>query len=67
MEDEIRFIGDMQRLELKPGDSLVVKAMGIISRDTAERIESMLSKKFPGVPIVVLDAGLEIGVLGKGE
>ena len=63
--DEIRFIGDLQRLELKPGDTLVLKANQVLSQEVIHRLKEQMTDRFPDVPFIILDAGLELGVLGK--
>ena len=60
---EIQFIGDMQSLALKPGDVLVLKCPGKVSYDTAEKLRDMIETQFPGHKALVLDDGLELGVI----
>lgn len=55
---EFRFVGDVQRLVLKPGDALVLKCKGRISTEIAERIRSAVKAEFPGAPVIVIDEGV---------
>ena len=66
--EEIRYLGDLQRLELKKGDLLVLRAKGYITDDTAARLKANM-EHLPelqrlGVKVIVLADGLELGLLG---
>lgn len=65
MEDqEIRYLGDVQRLTLKPGDTLVLSCAEPISDETAERLTQYLVAKFgPEQRVLVMGDGLKVGVL----
>lgn len=62
---EIRFIGDMQRLELKPGDIIVIKAAGHLDSETIDRIKEYAVQAFPLHQVVVFGPGFDIGVLSR--
>lgn len=64
----IRWTGDMQRLEIKPGDKFVLTLTGMVSDDAHKRIQSIW-KEFAGegVPLLVLDPGEKLGVVGTGK
>lgn len=66
MDGEIRFVGDLQRLELKPDDTLVLRSKVPVSFEMRETLEMILKEKFPGVTVLVLDSDLDIGAIGKG-
>ena len=64
-EAEIRWLGDLQRVELKPGDLLVLKHPARLSAVAAQRLSEKLREVLPaGTHVAVLEEGLEIGVLG---
>lgn len=63
--DEARFLGDVQRLVLNPGDRVVLMSEERLSMDAAEHLRAVLQERFPGHETVVLDKGLKLGVLGK--
>lgn len=65
---EIRFLGEMQRLEIRPGDKFVMRVDQRLSMDQQEILRGHW-RKFAGdeVPLLILDRGVEIGVLGVGE
>lgn len=67
MLNEARFLGDVQRLELRPGDTVVLTCDGRLSDETAKRlghyVQSALKCEHP---VLVLESGLKVGVLGTG-
>lgn len=63
-EAEIRFLGDVQRLELGPDDILVLKMPGRVTGEMADRIREHFAKLLGNErKIIILDNGCEIGVL----
>lgn len=63
-EAEIRYLGDVQRLALKPGDIVVVKLQGRVDAHTIARIRDHMSKELGGEhKVIVLAEGVEIGIL----
>lgn len=60
---EIRFLGDVQRLALKPGDILVLSAPSRISPDCARHLTEAVKRLVPGHEVLVLGDGLKVGVL----
>lgn len=62
---EIRFLGDVQRLSLKDGDTLVISSPDHLSGEDCAAIREILSSRFPKNEVIVLAAGLKIGVVGK--
>jgi hypothetical protein len=61
---EIRELGDFQRVQLKPGDRLVLTCKGHVSMEMADRIKAYVDKWAPGVPVLVLDDNMRLGVVG---
>jgi hypothetical protein len=61
---EIRFLGDMQRLEMKPGDVLVLTLEQSISADVAERLRAMVAGSLSGAKVLVLADGIKLGAVG---
>jgi hypothetical protein len=55
------------RLELKPGDILVLKAPGFLPATAQARIKSDLERICPGVKCMVLEGGMELAVLTREE
>jgi hypothetical protein len=68
MADEIRFIGDMQRLEVRAGDRYVLMCANLVDQETASRIEEAF-KRFAGddAKLLVLDPSMKLGVIGPAE
>jgi len=61
---KIRELGEFQRVQLKPGDRLVLTCKGRVSRDMADLIKAQVNKWAPGVPVLVLDESMRLGVVG---
>ena len=66
-ELEIRFIGDLTRLQVRPGDKFVLSTDKSISSETAARLREMASSALDGATVIVLSDGLKLGVIGTEE
>jgi len=67
MAEEIRYIGELQRLELKPGDRFVLTTDRPISHEQAERIKDVWHQ-FVGPErheLLILDNGMKLGVISE--
>lgn len=63
-EAEIHYLGDVQRLALKPGDIIVFKLRQRADAETFERIRKHMDDMLGGQhKIIILADGLEIGIL----
>lgn len=62
---EIRFLGDLQRLEIRPGDVFVLTCDSAISRDQEEALLARWREAARGAPLVILDRGARLGVAGS--
>lgn len=62
--EEIKFLGDLHRLEVKPGDKFVLSLEAACSREMARSLQDTWSR-FAGadVPLLVLDRGAKLGVI----
>jgi hypothetical protein len=66
MADDLEF--RIAKLEVKPGDVLVVKVDDHITRDRALIIQHKLQTRLPkGVKALVLDKGIDLSVLTFDE
>lgn len=69
--DEIRFLGDMERLQFKPGDKFILKVPGRISSEIAARMKQAWHEFMGGNPdefkLLIIEEGMTIGVLGDGD
>ena len=55
------------RLEVKPGETLVVKILDRISAEEVERLQVRLKESLPdGVKCIILGDGAELAVVAKG-
>lgn len=52
-------IEDLTRLDVQPGDVLLLQSKVTLSRETAERLEAEFSRRLPGVEILVCDDEIE--------
>jgi hypothetical protein len=67
-EPEIRYLGDMQRLHVKPGDSFVLTLDRSLPHDQLRRLHEAWAR-FAGaeVPLLVLEPGMKLGIITKSE
>lgn len=63
-EKEITYLGDVQRLCLKPGDIVVLSLDERLRDDDREHMRAVLEQKFPGNTVLVLDGGIKLGIVG---
>ena len=66
-EREIRFLGDLQRLQPKPGDVFVLQVPGRISNDMADVIRQQWKQIMGDVPLLVVDCDTKLGCIGAGS
>jgi hypothetical protein len=64
MNDEIRFVGDMERVTVRPGDVFVVHVTDDISLEAAERLQAAVSRDLDGAKVLVFVGGMKLGVMG---
>jgi len=60
---EIRYLGDVQRLALAPGDIIVISIDQAISAQSVENLRRQGEQAVPGHKCLVLGDGLKVGVL----
>jgi len=62
--DEIRFVGELRRVDIKPGDKFVLRFDQPLSLDAIARFQSYWERfAGPGVPLLVLDSHAELSVI----
>jgi hypothetical protein len=54
---------EIARLDLRPGDVLVLRSPEPLSQATVARITAFIENKFPGHKAIVLENGLSLGVM----
>ncbi|WP_284777074.1 hypothetical protein [Agrobacterium sp. lyk4-40-TYG-31] len=65
-EQGIKFIGDMQRLVIKPGDRFVIKCDQKLSISAKNEIAEVSRGFFgEGVKVLILEPGMSLGVVGE--
>jgi len=60
----IEFIGNLQRLELKPGDKFILTIPGEISVEEHQRIKNILERELPDHKVLIFGGGVQVGVIG---
>lgn len=60
---EIRYLGDLARIELKPGDVFVLSCEQRISSETAERVRAYWQRVMGDVPLLIFDGGARLEVV----
>lgn len=64
--EQVEWLQDVQRLRLRPGDYVVVKAKRVLSNQQYALLQEAFRRNFPDNEVIVLDESIElIGVLGK--
>lgn len=65
VDEEIRYLGDVQRLELRPDDIIVLRLPDgrRISEADHVRMQAVAESYFPGHKIVILEGGMQIGIV----
>lgn len=70
-EPTIRFIGDMERMVVKPGDRFVLTMPGMITREAHGRLQAAWAGFIKGIDpaplLLVLDAGAKLGVIEQAD
>ena len=64
---EIKFLGDLQRLELKEGDQFVLTCDRILSYEQAAVILKSWNFFMPDIKLLVLDGGMKLGTIGAEQ
>lgn len=65
-DDAIRFVGDMERLQVKPGDVYVVTAPQLLGPEAVERVTRYVQDALrTDAKVVVMHGGLKLGVMGE--
>lgn len=62
--EEIRYLGDVQRLELQPGDVIVLSCAVHLSAAENDRIREVMKRFFPNHQVLILEGDVRIGVIG---
>lgn len=57
----------VRKLRLEPGDSIVLHYKGLVSPQLGARLREQLSSLFPGHRIIVLDSGMELGLVRESR
>ncbi len=64
---EIQYLGDVQRLELRPDDIIVLFVADNLNPQNVLRIEKQVEENIPGHKVLVLVGEMKIGVMSPTE
>lgn len=64
---ELVDVAEVERLRLRPGDTLVVKVPYWMNVDEYAQLSENMTKAFPDTKIVVLERGADLAVLRAEE
>jgi hypothetical protein len=67
VEGALHFLGNMQKLTMKPGDKLVIQTDMCVSYEMALRLKYQVCDAFKCEPedVLILSEGLKLGVISK--
>jgi hypothetical protein len=57
------WVKSLSIVNLKPGDTLVIMCSHKIGAEGAQRLTEAFTHQFPGQRVILLDEGMELGVL----
>ena len=61
------WIAEVKRLELRPGNVLVIRSERPLREEEAAYLSRVMEKLFEGQRVIVLQPGLDLEVVGKVE
>lgn len=64
-EEEPTWLNTVKVLSIKDGDAIVIKSPDFLSEDQVEFISSTIKKQFPNNGILIIEGGMDIGVLKR--
>jgi hypothetical protein len=60
----IEFVGELRRLDVKPGDRFVITTSDVLSMAQAKLVQAQWKEFIGGsVPLLILTSGMQIGVI----
>ena len=63
MAEALDFIEAMTVLTLQPGDKLVLKTRRLLPSETIDAIRAHVAQILPGVPVLILEPGMDVAAL----
>ena len=65
-EPRIQWLGDLHRIDVRPGDVFVLKAQRRLTKEQRDMLREQWSAQMPAdCKCLVIDEAMEIGVFGK--
>lgn len=66
--ERIRYLGDLQRLSVREGDTFVLMVSSVLSRETCERIQQQWREEVGDAnKLIILSHGMRLGVIGRDD
>lgn len=65
-EGKPEWLTELQVLRLRPGDVIVLRTETMLSDSKYEHIKAIMKEKFPDHEVMILENGLNIGVIHQG-
>lgn len=65
--EELAVVSEVQRLEVRPGDVVVVRCEKRIRPEFAVYLKKRIRAHFPDNEVIVIDGGIELQVLADPE
>lgn len=65
--DNVRWVGDLARIETRPGDVFVLMFPRALTNEIAEQIRAQWQGYLPGTKAVVLGDGARVGVINAND
>jgi hypothetical protein len=63
--DDIKF--KIARLDLRPGDILVVKCSDLLTREATVHLHEVIQRIIPGQKALILEHGMDLAILTAAE
>lgn len=67
--DSIRWLGELRRVDVKPGDRFVLMTDKVLSHESAEHLQKkwahFMGEDAVSTKLLVLDGGMKIGAIGS--
>lgn len=62
-DEQIRYLGDVQRLELGPTDMLVLSVDDVLKDEQREHLLGQCKQIFGNRKVIILERGMKLGVV----
>lgn len=63
MNMDIRYLGDMHKISLEPGDTLVLQCEHVLSEEDHRVMRDYMEAVMPGHKCIVIGKGMKLGIV----